>query len=597
LIGGLITLQSIRWLWENLKGYRKRYLLCLSLSVITPFFMLVNPTLQRQLVDHVMTGEKNIDLLVPTILIMLGVTFLRSLLGYFSVMLVESASLGLMYNMRNKVYNHLQEMDMHFYDDNPAGDIMTIMTSDIDMVRHTLVFVFRQIISGILLFLGASVYYFILNWKFALCMIALTPFIFITTFIYRKRVKNIYKELRQRLSKLNTDAQENIEGNRVVKAFAREAHEIDKFNSKSDAFRVQNMDAQYLWLKFFPYIEGLSQGMTVITLLVGGILMMQGPEVLSMGEFIAFNSLSWAVTEPLRQLGSLFNDLQRFFASSTKLMSVLETRADVQNPESPRKAELTMRGEIELKNVSFAFGQSLVLEDVSLHVNPGETCAIMGETGSGKTLIANLISRFYDVNEGAVLIDGVDVREWDTAALRHGIGMTTQEVFLFSDTVDSNIAYGNLDLPEEDVRRFADDAAAQFVSDMSDGFQTIVGERGVGLSGGQKQRIALARALAIRPSILILDDTTSAVDMETEKYIQGRLDNLDFTCTKIIIAQRISSVRNADCIILLEKGRVLERGTHEELLAMRGRYYELWRIQTGVADDDLSIMNELGVAY
>jgi ATP-binding cassette subfamily B protein len=558
--------------------------------MLVPMFVLINPTLQRALIDRVL-GNGEIALLIPTVTAMCLVTLTRSLLNYASVALVESSSLGLVYNLRMKIYRHWQRQDMRFFRENTPGDLMTVMTSDIDMVRHNLVFVFRQIVSSALLFLGASVYYFAMNWRFALCMIALTPLIFLATYVYRGKVRGIYKELRRRLSKLNADAQENIEGNRVVKAFANEAFEIEKFNAKSDAFRVQNLGAQYIWLRFFPIIEGLSQSTAVTTLLFGGVFLING--TLTPGEFMAFNSLSWAVTEPLRQLGQLFNDLQRFFASASKIMSILEEKPSVENAEGAVVSGERFRGEIEFRDVSFSFGDNAVLRGVSFRVMPGETLALMGGTGSGKSLIANLISRFCDADSGEVLVDGRDVREWDLTTLRRNIGMTTQEVFLFSDTVDGNIAYGNFDMPEEEVRQCAETAAAQFVYDMPDGFATIVGERGVGLSGGQKQRIALARALAVRPPILILDDTTSAVDMETEKYIQERLENLEFTCTKLIIAQRISSVRKADCILLLEDGRVTESGTHEELLAARGSYYGLWRIQAGVDDGTEAMIREL----
>lgn len=585
-------MQSFKWVWENLKGFRKRYLLCFAISMVVPLFMLINPTFQRRLVDRVLMGGE-LELLVPTVLTMCCVTLVRSLLNYSSVALVESSSLGLVYNLRMKIYRHWQKQDMKFFSDNTAGDLMTIMTSDIDMVRHNLVFVFRQIVSSVILFLAASTYYFVMNWKFALAMIALTPFIFLATYIYRSKVKTIYKELRKRLSRLNTDAQENIEGNRVVKAFANETHEIEKFNEKSDSFRVQNLEAQYIWLRFFPIIEGLAQSMNVTALIVGGILLIQGPDVLSPGEFMAFSSLSWAVSEPFRMLGQLFNDLQRFFASATKIMSVLEEEPAVQNAPNAIVTEEKFKGEIEFRNVGFSFGENTVLEDVSFHIKPGGTLALMGETGSGKSLIANLVSRFYDVEKGTVLVDGRDVREWDITTLRKNIGMTTQEVFLFSDTVDGNIAYGNFDLPEEDVKRNAELAASQFIYEMPEKFDTIVGERGVGLSGGQKQRIALARALAIRPAILILDDTTSAVDMETEKYIQEQLETLDFSCTKLIIAQRISSVRKADVILLLENGLIAESGTHEELLAKRSKYYELWKIQAGVDEADEARIAEL----
>jgi len=270
-----------------------------------------------------------------------------------------------------------------------------------------------------------------------------------------------------------------------------------------------------------------------------------------------------------------------------KLMALLGTRPGVvspKEPEAPPEGGGRVRGEIEFQNVGFFFDKTQVLDDINFHIKPGETYALMGETGSGKTVIADLITRFYDVKQGAIKIDGVDIKKWDLNALRSSIGMTTQETFLFSDTVDGNIAYGNPDMAEEDVQKFAEISAAQFIDSMPEGYDTIIGERGVGLSGGQKQRIALARALAVRPAILILDDTTSAVDMETEKYIQEQLAALDFTCTRLIIAQRISSVKKADCILLIKDGRIAERGTHAELIALRGLYFDLWKIQTGAEE-------------
>ncbi|MDR3122077.1 MAG: ABC transporter ATP-binding protein/permease [Clostridiales bacterium] len=630
---------EVKWVWENLKGYRKRYVLCFLLSVTIQLFVLINPNLARRLVDEALLGG-NTQLLVPLVLTMCGVTFGRTVIGYGMMALVEFSSQGLVFNLRKRMYENFQRQDMSFYGSNPVGDLMTAMTSDMDMIRHNVAFVFRQIISGLVLFLGTTICFFVINWKFALCIIALTPLIFCVTFVYNKRVRHIYIELRRRLSLLNTDAQENIEGNRVVKAFANERYEIEKFQERNGAYREQNLFAQRTWLKYFPYIEGLAQSMAVTTLLFGGIFLIRGE--LTGGEYMMFSSLSWAVTDPLRQLGQLFNDLQHFFASAMKMMTILGSHPRVVTPEHPkapagadgaaaasavgadateaaagaaagaksdaagiaeaaagaaagaesgtaaaakaRAAATRIRGDIAFHNVGFHFGQGPVLADISFHIRPGETYALMGETGSGKTVIADLISRFYDVTSGSVTIDGVDVRDWDLHALRSGIGMTTQETFLFSDTVDGNIAYGSPDLPEEDVKQFARISAAQFIDGMSDGYDTIIGERGVGLSGGQKQRIALARALAIRPSILILDDTTSAVDMETEKYIQEQLTQLDFPCTKLIIAQRISSVKKADCILLLKDGKVAERGSHEALLAARGQYYELWKIQTGAGE-------------
>ena len=575
---------EIKWAWENLVGYRKRYILALALHMTMNLMVLINPNIIRRIVDEGLFGG-NTSILLPLAATLVGVTFSRTIIGYSVTALIEFASTGFVYNMRKRMYDNFQAQDMQFYSANSAGDLMNAMTSDMDMVRHTIAFTFRNLISGSVLFLSVSVFYLVTNWRFALCILALTPMIFIITYVYNKRVRNIYIELRRRRSLLSTSAQENIEANRVVKAFANEQFEIDKFNNCNNMYREQNLLAQRTWLKYYPFVDGLAQSMMVTVLLFGGIFMIRGD--LTAGEYMAFSSLSWAVTDPMRHLGNHINDLQHFFASSMRMMSLLGTKPSIvspEKPEAPAKEGVRARGEIEFVNVGFSFGRRQVLDDISFHIKPGETYALMGETGSGKTIIADLITRFYDVKQGAVLIDGVDIRKWNLHALRSSIGMTTQETFLFSDTVDGNIAYGNPEMPEEDVKNFAHISAAQFVDTMSEGYNTIIGERGVGLSGGQKQRIALARALAVRPSILILDDTTSAVDMETEKYIQDQLEQLDFECTKLIIAQRISSVKKADCILLIHEGRIAERGSHEELLAAKGLYYDLWKIQTGAEE-------------
>ena len=578
---------EIRWVWDNLKGYRKRYIFALVLHISSSLMALINPNLVRRIIDEALFGGET-SILIPLALTMCAVTFSRSVIGYSVMTLVEFSATGFVFNMRRRMYDNFQAQDMQFYNNNTIGDLMTSMTSDMEMVRHFISYVLRHLTAGCILFIGVVSFYFMTNWRFALCILALTPMIFIITYIYSKRVRNIYIELRQRLSMMNTSAQENIEANRVVKAFANEAFEIGKFNERSGNYRSQNLLAQRTWLKFFPFLEGFSQSMMVTILLFGGIFMIRGE--LTAGEYMAFSSLSWAVTDPLRQLGMLLNEMQHFFASSMKLMALLGTRPNVVSPEHPKapaKAGDRVRGDIEFRGVGFSFGKNQVLDDINFHILPGETYALMGETGSGKTVIADLITRFYDVKQGEILIDGVNIMEWNLTALRSSIGMTTQETFLFSDSVDGNIAYGNPDIPEEDVKKYAHISAAQFVDSMSDGYNTIIGERGVGLSGGQKQRIALARALAVRPSILILDDTTSAVDMETEKYIQEQLAQLDFECTKLIIAQRISSVKKADCILLIQDGRIAERGSHEELLALRGLYFELWKIQTGAEELNL----------
>jgi len=282
----------------------------------------------------------------------------------------------------------------------------------------------------------------------------------------------------------------------------------------------------------------------------------------------------------MRMFGSLINDLQRFMASANKIIEVYYARPIIIDRPDAVDHKERFNGEIEFKNVSFKYDNTTVLENISFKINPGETVAIMGETGSGKTSLVNLIPRFYDATSGEVLVDGINVRMLKLNQLRGNIGMATQDVLLFSDTIDGNIAFGNSSMPEDEVKQYAKLAAAdEFISKMQDGYETIIGERGVGLSGGQKQRISLARALAIKPAILILDDTTSAVDLETEKYIQESLKSLDFPCTKIIIAQRISSTKDADKIIILKDGKIAEMGTHDELLRLGGYYSEVFSLQ------------------
>ncbi|MFQ7400776.1 MAG: ABC transporter ATP-binding protein, partial [Neglectibacter sp.] len=399
-----------------------------------------------------------------------------------------------------------------------------------------------------------------------------------------KQVQPLYVDLRERLSQLNTSAQENISGNRVVKAFARENYEIAKFDEKNEAYKTANTKASLLWLKFSPYIDGVSQSLAIAVLLVGGIFLIWGR--ISIGTFTLFNSLCWTLTNPMRMLGMHINDLQRFFASANKIIELYYSKSTITSRADAKKVEGRLRGEVEFRNVDLTLHGAKVLKDISLHVAPGETLAIMGPTGSGKSSLVSLIPRFSDVTKGAVCVDGVPVGMYPLHDLRASVGLATQEVFLFSDTVDGNIAYGDTSLSEEEVKRFAKMADVDFAEKLPDGFDTVIGERGTGLSGGQKQRIALARALAVRPSILILDDTTSAVDLETEKYIQEQLSNLDFPCTKIIVAQRISTTKRADKIAVLEHGEITQYGTHEELSKKPGYYREVFLLQNGMEETE-----------
>lgn len=576
------NLFRFKWIWKNCEGYHATLIMFYSIAVIVPIMQTINPRILQNVIDQCVKGG-DVSVLVPMMLAMCGVTLLRTGLTYLMIFLMEHTTQGMIHRIRTTTYRSLQRKDMNFFDNFRTGDLMTAMTSDLDMVRHVVAYVCRVMVSSFVLYIATMVYFLSTNVKYTLALIAVTPFVFVILRIYSKKARPIYVELRERLSRLSTNAQENIDGNKVVKAFAKEDFEIEKFREKNEEFREQNLTANYIWLKYYPYVESLAQSMTVTSLLVGGLLMISGE--LSSGQFVAMNSMIWAVIDPIKQLGGLLNDLNRFFASSDRIIQIQGYKPDIKNPKDGYFPKTRAKGGINLKNVTFRFGKETVLDNISLDIKAGETVAIMGETGCGKTTITNLISRFYDVKEGEVLVDGVNVKKWDLYQLRRNIGMATQDVFLFSDTIDGNIAYGDMNLSEEDVKKFANMAAADFIEKMPDGYDTIIGERGMGLSGGQKQRIALARALALRPSILILDDTTSAVDMETEKFIQHQLGQLDFECTKIIIAQRISSVKHADKIVILKDNKIAELGTHKELLEKKGLYYDIFCIQQGIAKE------------
>ena len=579
-IGGKSTVENVKWLWSIMdRKYHKWYILALVISAVTSLMLLVNPTLSQRLVDEVIIAG-NVEPLVGLLLTMLAVHLFREGSRYCMIILLEKASQNTLYNLRRRMFTRLQYQDYRFFDRHRTGDLMTRMSADTDWCRHFLAYIGYAIVDSVVMFAAASVYLFFVSWELALALVCVTPLLMLITKVYSKGVRKLFMGLRERQSEMNAAAQENIAANRVVKAFAREEHEKASFDERSAAFRDAHLAINKRWLTFYPFIEILANSMTLITVFFGGYLMMTGK--LTAGGLTVFTQLSWALSVPMRNLGNLLNDWQRFLTCSGKVMELEMSKADIVDAPNARDHE-RVQGKVEFRGVSFAHEGKTVLTDVNFTVQPGQTLAIMGPTGSGKTTIIQLLARCYDVRQGEILVDDCPVKLWKLNQLRDGIGTATQDVFLFSDTVEGNIAFGDQDLTEEQVHDFARRAAAgDFIKNLSDGYDTIVGERGVGLSGGQKQRIALARALAVQPGILIMDDTTSAVDMETEQYIQQQLRELPYDCTKIIIAQRISSVKEADEIIILRDGEIAERGTHEELLRQKGYYWETYCLQNGI---------------
>lgn len=572
-----VSMRCIAWLWSLTEKKGKiRFITALAISAFTSVLLLVNPTLSAKLVDDVIVAQ-NPEPLLGILAVMLAVKLGREGMRYAMVIMLEKTSQENVLKLRCRLFERLQYQDTRYFDRNRTGELMTRMSGDLDWCRHFMSYMSYAIVDCVCIFLSTLICFFFTSWRLTLFLVMVTPLLLLITNLYSRQARPLFVFMREKLSEMNAGAQENIAGNRVVKAFARESFEEEKFEKRSAAFRDSQLNINKKWLSFFPFIEILAHAMTIITVFLGGYLIIKGQ--LTPGQLTIFSQLTWALANPMRQLGNLINDFQRFQTSAHKVMELYCSRPAIQDRPTA-KDHPSMKGKVEFQHVNAAFDRTEVLHDVSFTAEAGSTLAIMGPTGSGKTTLINLLARCYDVTGGTVLVDDDDVRDWKLQQLRGGLGVATQDVFLFSDTVDGNIAFGNQELTEDGVRECARIAAADdFIEGLSEKYDTIIGERGTGLSGGQKQRIALARALAMHPSILIMDDTTSALDSETEHYIQQQLLHLPFSCTKIIIGQRISAVKDADQILVLENGRITERGTHEELLKNHGYYWQTYALQ------------------
>lgn len=569
----------LKWFSGFLKKYRLAIVIGLVLMTVIVACAIVNPYISGMIVDDVIQGGAY-DLLPKLIGIMLAVTAVRAILRYATQMMFETCSQGVLYRMRDAVYRKLLQEDFAFYNRNRTGDLMSRQTGDMDAIRHFVAFVIYTVYENILMFIFALVMIFMVNVKLALCMMAVLPFCLFTTYLQSKHVKPRFHECRQSFSSLNAFVQENISGNRVVKAFAKEEYEKEKFEKENDKYREAELGAASIWCRFVPIFELLSNLLMVVLILYGGYQVICGE--MTLGNLVTVNGYLWMLSNPLRFAGWWVNDVQRFITSVEKIYDTYSKEPDVKKPKKGIKRK-EMQGNIEFRNVSYEVEGEDIIHNISFSVEKGQTVGILGSTGAGKSTIMNLLCRFYDVTEGEVLVDGIDVKNWDLHDLRDNIGMAMQDVFLFSDTIEGNIAYGKPDCTFEEVKEAAVMSDANlFIKAMPDGYQTIVGERGVGLSGGQKQRISLARALLKKPSILILDDTTSAVDMETESYIQEQLKKLGRKHTVFVIAYRISSIKDADVIFVMDEGRIVEHGNHESLLKQNGYYATVYKHQNGM---------------
>lgn len=569
-----ILIRILRLVFDRKQKSRLIVSLLLLLAAIAT--RLVGPYLTKILIDDVI-GKGMYDLLYYILFAIIVLSILRGALVYVRNYLFEQISQGFVFNIRNDLYNKLHILPFKFYDEHRIGEIMSRMTGDVEGVRNFLAGGAMSLIDNLLFFVGSIAMLFYLDWRLALAVLAVSPFIGFVGFKFDKVIRPIFSDIREQNAVLNTRTQENIAGIRVVKSFTKESYEKDSFSKENTKQLEKNITATYAWSHFFPLMDFISSLTPAIMLITGGWLVVAGQ--MSLGTLVASTGYIWMITGPMRMLGFLINMLEQAITSSEKLFYYLDLGPSIKEKDNA-VFPVKFNGYVKFENVSLKYGDNEVLSNISIDLPPGKKLAIMGATGSGKTSIVNLIGRFYDCSSGKVTIDGIDVKDFKLKKLREKLSYVPQETFLFSDTIKDNIAFGNPLAQTDDVIEASTIAHAHnFIVQMPDGYETIVGERGVGLSGGEKQRIAIARALIRNPMILILDDATSSVDMETEFEIQKSLEVIMKNRTTIIIAHRISSVKDADEIIVIDKGVICERGTHNTLVDRRGLYFRMFEDQ------------------
>ena len=512
-----------------------------------------------------------------------ALVYLASIALTFVVLYVQSYVMLLMgqyimRDLRGEIFGHLQVLPIAYYDKNPIGRLVTRVTTDVDALNELFTAGLVSIFGDVVLLAGIVAVLFWLNWKLALVTFAILPLLLLLTLWFRIRARQSYRDVRVKIARINAFLQEHVTGMSVVQLFNRERQAREEFAVINDAHRRANVQAIFYYAVYFPAVELITAVGVGLILWYGGGRVVAG--ALSLGALIAFLQYAQRFYQPLSDLSEKYNILQAAMASSERIFRLLDREVEIASP-ADAYAPARVEGSIELVHVDFSYlpGEP-VLEDVSFRVEPGETVAVVGHTGAGKTTLTNLLLRFYDVDSGAVLVDGVDVRRWRLDVLRRGIGMVLQDVFLFSGTLGANIRLGAADVDDERMRWAAREVhALPFIERSPAGFDTVVRERGAGLSVGQKQLVAFARALAFDPRILVLDEATSSIDTETEQLIQRALARLLVGRTSLVIAHRLSTIQRADRILVMHKGRLREQGTHQELLAQRGIYHRLYLLQ------------------
>lgn len=562
------------YIWEN----KLRYILAIGSMILAVSLDLMSPQLTKHIIDDVIVGGQ-IGKLKYLLAGILAIGVGRAIFQYIKEYTFDCLGSDIASSMRKDLFIHTQKLSQDFFDRTDTGELMSRIKDDVDKIWDELSYVSMLLIEVVI---HTSIVLFCMyttNVKLAIIPTVAMIFCGCIALVMERKLGAVYEEISEENAELNTVAEENLAGVRTVKAFAREKYEIEKFLNHNNRYYELNMKQSKVFVKYYPYFSVVTKILPLLTLLAGGKIVIDGR--MSLGQLAAMVEYSNNIVWPMEMLGWLTNSFSSAIASNRKLKKIYNEVPTIKEKENPIILD-EVKGKITFDHVAYGKEGKHILRDVSFEVQPGETLGIMGETGSGKSTIINLMSRFYDVDKGKICLDDVDIRDMKLSQVRESISQVMQDVFLFSDTIAENIKLGKKDyISEEEVEIASNNAqVSEFATKMKNKYNTVIGERGVGLSGGQKQRISIARAFAKKNPILILDDSTSALDMETEQQIQEALRKLDGV-TKVIIAHRISAVKNADEIIILKDGIIAERGKHQQLLEKHGLYYETYQSQYG----------------
>ena len=577
VLGKAYDARLMRRLLVYLTPYRSSAVLALLLIISAAVLSILPPYLTKIAIDryiqnHDLAGLNRVAALYVGILVaVLGLT-------YGQTMVMNLMGQKIMYDLRMQIFRHLEALDVAFFDRNPVGRLMTRVTTDVDALNELFTSGVISIFGDLCTLSGIVVTLFVLDFRLALAIFSVLPLLFLVTFTFKIKVRDSFRRVRTAIARINTFLQENITGTAVVQIFGQEKKQFEKFTRINCEHLEANLQSIFYYAVFYPLLELVGALAVALIVWYGGFKVLSG--TLTLGALVAFIQYSDRFFRPISDLSEKYTILQAAMASSERIFKLLDTPPSIVSRPDPRTLRVRS-GRVEFRGVHFAYHPGdEVLHDVSFAVEPGEKVAIVGPTGAGKSTIISLLSRFYDIQQGQVLIDGVDIRDYDLQALRLSVGIVLQDVFLFSGSIANNIRLGNTEISDEQLRRAAEIVhASEFVEKLKAGYEARVGERGSSLSVGQKQLLAFARALAYDPGILVLDEATSSIDTETELLIRDAIEKLMVGRTCIIIAHRLSTIQNADRIIVLHRGRIREMGTHQELLKLKGIYWKLYQLQ------------------